>query len=121
MKTCSLRAAAAFSGEGNIYANEIRGGAQGDTIDGRGGNDTLLGLGGADTLNGDEGHDNLEGGDGNDTLIGASGNDSFIFSDLGQGTDTITDFSSTGSGNNDRLTFELADIGQLAGRRSCRA
>ena len=105
----------AFTGQGNDYANEIRGGALGDALSGRGGNDTIFGFGGADTLNGDNGNDKLDGGSGNDTLIGAAGNDAFVFSSLNDGIDTITDFVSNSTGNNDRLTFELADIGQPLG------
>lgn len=88
-------------GSGNDILN---GGSGNDVLDGRTGSDTLNGDGGNDTLNGWRGDDTLNGGSGNDTLIagwgndtltGGTGNDSFVF-DLGDGTNTITDFDANG-------------------------
>lgn len=46
-----------------------------------------------DLLNGGEGDDLLTGGLGNDTLTGGTGNDKFIFNNLSEGIDHITDFA----------------------------
>ncbi|MEH2287054.1 calcium-binding protein [Nostoc sp.] len=48
---------------------------------------------------GTDGYDLLEGGTGNDTFIGGTGNDEFVYN-LGDGTDTITDFGGIGKGTN---------------------
>ncbi len=108
----------AFTGSGNDFANVIRGGVAGDVLSGEGGKDSLVGLAGNDDLSGGNGNDELSGGIGEDELTGGLGSDSFVFTGLNEGADTIEDFSSTGSGNNDRLTFELADIGQLLGNKA---
>lgn len=88
----------------------LRGGAGNDTLLGDSGNDTLVGddgndillggfgddilLGGTgnDQLEGGVGNDTLRGGAGNDILTGDSGRDIFVLA-LGEGVDTITDFS----------------------------
>ncbi|MEH1864574.1 MAG: calcium-binding protein, partial [Nostoc sp.] len=76
------------------------------------GNDLLLGGNANDTIAGDEGNDNISGGngsdtiaggDGNDTIIGGNGNDTFVL-DLGDGNDTIADFTGTGIGSNPSAT-----------------
>jgi len=79
---------------GSIAANIITGGAGADSINGGGG---------ADTLDGGLDNDTLIGGNGADTLTGGLGNDRFQWLD-GDGTDTITDFTTT----NDQ--FALADV-----------
>ena len=61
--------------------------------DGRlGGNDTLYGGAGDDIIFGQEGDDLIVGGEGNDVLNGGSGADTFVFENIGDGVDTITDF-----------------------------
>jgi VCBS repeat-containing protein len=82
--------------------NDILIGDNGENLlDGRGGNDFLNGDNGDDLLLGGEGDDVLWGGQGKDTILGGAGNDIisggsnhdlFIF-DIGDGSDTITDFS----------------------------
>ena len=82
--------------------NDALFGEQGfDTLDGGNGRDFLDGGSGKDTLTGGKGNDILIGGVGKDTLIGGAGNDiltggtgkdTFVLA-LGDGTDTITDFS----------------------------
>ena len=82
--------------------NDALFGEQGfDTLDGGNGRDFLDGGNGKDTLTGGKGNDILIGGVGKDTLIGGAGNDiltggtgkdTFVLA-LGDGTDTITDFS----------------------------
>nr|WP_293121288.1 hypothetical protein [Moorena sp. SIO4G3] len=74
----------------------IYGGSGSDRIGGKSGNDFLYGGRGDDQLWGDAGDDLLTGGLGNDTLTGdnfsnGSGSDTFVL-EIGQGTDTITDF-----------------------------
>ncbi|ELR99300.1 calcium-binding protein [Gloeocapsa sp. PCC 73106] len=65
-----------------------------DTIRGLGGNDTLSGLDENDTISGGPGNDVLNGGDGEDVLSGGPGRDQFVYNNILDGVDTITDFSS---------------------------
>ncbi|MEH2402388.1 beta strand repeat-containing protein [Nostoc sp.] len=58
-------------------------------------NDTLQGTNSDDTINGKAGNDTITGYEGKDTLTGGGGNDTFVFN-IGDGTDTITDFSGVG-------------------------
>ncbi|MGL5631195.1 MAG: calcium-binding protein, partial [Azovibrio sp.] len=67
-----------------------------DTLNGNSGNDILSGGVGNDTLNGGYGDDILIGGTGNDALHGGNGNDTYIYR-KGDGVDTITDDSRTGT------------------------
>ncbi|MDJ0747510.1 MAG: Ig-like domain-containing protein [Xenococcaceae cyanobacterium MO_167.B27] len=99
-------------GNGN---DTLNGGAGNDTLSGKNGADELSGLAGDDILDGNKGSDLLDGGLGNDTLTGGNGSDMFILA-AGEGTDTITDFSSPdsiglsgGIGFND-LSFSGEDI-----------
>ncbi|MFN6538728.1 MAG: beta strand repeat-containing protein [Nostoc sp. EkiNYC01] len=68
-------------------------------IIGTNGNDTLLGTNSADTINGKVGNDTITANYGNDTLTGGGGKDKFVYN-LGDGTDTITDFGGIGKGTN---------------------
>ena len=61
--------------------------------------DTLLGSNGTDKIKGLAGNDTITAKKGNDTLIGGGGKDKFIYN-LGDGTDTITDFGGVGKGTN---------------------
>ena len=88
--------------EGTTGDDYIAGGNAKDTLRGRAGRDTLLGNNGNDILYGEAGNDILDGGNGTDLLFGGLGNDkltggngpdTFVFA-AGEGTDTITDFSS---------------------------
>jgi len=65
-------------------------------FDGGSGNDRIISSTGNDTI---------AGGTGNDTLTGGGGNDIFQFANLGQGIDTITDFSA-GAGVGDRVNVQ---------------
>lgn len=78
-----------FAGSGDT---KISGGAGNDLIVGGAGHDTLGGQEGNDLIFGGAGNDQITGGKGNDILTGGSGNDTFNFK-LGDGHDTITDFS----------------------------
>lgn len=64
----------------------------------------------ANMLVGNSGSNTISGGSGNDTLTGGLGNDNFVFnSALGTANiDTITDFSSSASGNNDVIRLDDA-------------
>ncbi|MFW9264513.1 cadherin-like domain-containing protein, partial [Nostoc sp. CALU 546] len=102
---------------GNGGDDTISGGAGSDNISGGNGNDLLLGGNGNDTIAGNGGNDNISGGNGNDLLLGGNGNDTiagnggndtisggngndtFVFR-LGDGNDTIADFTGTGIGSN---------------------
>ncbi|MDZ8135730.1 MAG: calcium-binding protein [Nostoc sp. DedQUE04] len=59
----------------------------------------IIGTSGYDLLQGGTANDTLIGGVGGDFLTGGGGNDKFVY-DLGDGTDTITDFGSIGKGTN---------------------
>lgn len=58
-------------------------------------NDIFDGGLGNDTLNGAGGDDLITGGFGDDTLTGGPGSDTFIYTNVNQGVDTITDFDTT--------------------------
>lgn len=68
-----------------------------NVLDGKDGDDLLRGEGGNDTLLGGRGADTLAGGKGDDLLEGGADADRFAFSGA-FGTDTITDFSGSGTG-----------------------
>jgi len=89
---------------GGTGADNMTAGAGAVVFDGAGGNDTLTGGAGADSLTGGTGNDSLSGGEGvdtlfggagNDTLTGGAGNDVFKFTLSTQGTDVITDMSTS--------------------------
>jgi RHS repeat-associated protein len=67
-------------------------------IQGTPGPDSLMGTDFADIIDGKAGNDNITGKKGDDTLIGGGDRDTFVFN-LGDGTDTITDFGGVGPGN----------------------
>lgn len=81
---------------GGDGADQLRGGDGNDALYGDAGNDVLWGNAGADTLSGGTGNDTLSGGDGADSLTGGSGADTFVFRQGETGSDTISDFSTTG-------------------------
>jgi serralysin len=100
---------------GTEEEDTLSGGGGSDTVDGGPGNDKLSGGAGADRVWGGAGDDILEGGDGNDSLFGDLGNDRltggagfdrFMYNTIGEGLDTITDFTLGGGG--DRL--EITDV-----------
>ncbi len=64
-----------------------------DVINAQGGNDRIDGRSGDDLLRGGDGNDTLVGGDGLDRLTGGPGNDQFVYRNLSESDDTITDFS----------------------------
>ena len=89
-----------FGGTGN---DELETKDGNDILDGGEGNDVLTSTYGNDTLDGGAGDDTLRsyydnnmfiGGTGNDTIYGGYGNDTYIFN-IGDGVDTIYDFSGT--------------------------
>ena len=93
--------------QGWTDGNDTLSGTSGDDVlFGFGGNDTMSGLAGNDHLFGGDGSDTLFGGDGDDVLVGGAGSDAlyggdgadlFVFNagDVGNGVDTIHDFSLT--------------------------
>jgi len=95
-------------GTDTLYTMENAiGSANADTLTGSTGNNMLDGKAGADTLYGGYGNDTLFGDVGSDTLEGGSGLDTFAFrsGDVGNGSDTIVDFSLV-----DDDILDLADI-----------
>ncbi|MEB3335777.1 MAG: hypothetical protein VKP70_12440 [Cyanobacteriota bacterium] len=88
--------------------DSVSGSTNNDTILGGAGNDTLLGEANNDSLNGGDGNDTLSGGLAADTITGGIGNDlitwSYTSSLINDGTDTITDFTTTSPASNvDRI------------------
>ena len=64
-----------------------------EELTGTEGNDIISGLEGRDTLFGGAGNDILKGGLDSDLLTGGKGRDRFVFDNLNERTDTITDFN----------------------------
>ena len=94
--------------------DRLNGGVGNDTLDGGIGNDSMIGAGGADKLVGGAGSDTFSGGLGADTHTGGTGNDTFSYASRLEVGDRITDFSSTGLGNNDHFEFKGTAFGNLA-------
>jgi Ca2+-binding RTX toxin-like protein len=94
----------AGNGSDVIFAGDdddtVFGGAGTDTIDGGSGNDRLEGGGLGDSIDGGVGNDTLIGGTASDVLTGGAGSDVFRWNS-GDGSDTITDFSTT----DDKFSF----------------
>lgn len=67
-------------------------------------NDVLNGEGGNDTIDGLTGDDTITGGEGDDALRGGSGADTYIYA-MGDGSDTIDNYSIFNNGALDRLIF----------------
>lgn len=82
----------------------------GDTIRGNQAANLLRGEGGADRLEGAGGADVLIGGRGKDTLSGGGGNDTFVYQNLNQIGDVITDFRGD-VGNDDRFQINASAFG----------
>jgi Ca2+-binding RTX toxin-like protein len=96
---------------GGTGSDSLDGGAGTDSLDGGSANDTLFGGTENDTLFGDSEDDSLDGGTGNDiliggddddiliggggldTLTGGSGSDRFVYNNITDGIDSITDFN----------------------------
>lgn len=73
-------------------ADVLLGDSGNDVLRGHRGADTLWGGVGDDMLHGQKGNDFLTGGNGRDMLTGGEGWDEFIYTDLSEGRDRITDF-----------------------------
>lgn len=100
LETTNAAGTAAIKLTGNDIAQTITGNAGANTLSGLGGADVLFGL------------------KGNDRLTGGLGNDAFVFNTKASATtnrDTITDFSSSASGNNDVIRLENAIFTKLVG------
>ena len=82
-----------------------------DTVYGNTASNLIYTYGGNDVIFADLGADAIYAGRGADTITGGTGNDTFGYQFINEFGDTITDFSSTGSGNDDRFTFRAANIG----------
>jgi hypothetical protein len=84
------------SGDGISSTGQIYAGTDGDdNLIGGAGSDNLFGYDGDDILSGGDQNDFLIGGPGSDIMTGGAGSDTFKYlsGDLGNGVDTITDFS----------------------------
>lgn len=73
------------------------------------GDDLLLGSANLDTLNGGAGNDTIYGNAGTDIITGGDGQDRFRYFSIGEGGDTITDFTS----GTDKFEFRGAAFGNL--------
>ena len=78
VETVIVETATGVAITGNLLADQLIGGAGGDTLNGMDGDDQLLGGDGRDRLNGGAGDDMLVGEAGNDSLFGAGGSDLLI-------------------------------------------
>lgn len=112
---------------GDAGGNDIYGHGGNDEIHGRDGADSLNGYVGADTLYGDDGDDSIFGGAGNDFLDGGAQNDTldggkgwdhltggagadvFVFDQLNNNRDTLTDFSVADGDKVDVSAYGFAD------------
>ena len=102
------------AGDTLVSIENLFGSAFSDTLSGNAGANTLEGRNGSDTIDGKAGSDRIIGGGGSDILTGGVGNDTFVYNLRSEAGDTITDFSSTGTGNNDRFEFKGSVFGGLA-------
>lgn len=112
-------------GEDNLLGDNgndsLDGGTGDDSLDGGAGIDTLLGGNGEDNLLGGNGNDSLVGGNNNDTLTGGSGTDSltaggsgnkdFVYNNIKEGGDTITDLIANSSSFDDSIVVSAAGFG----------
>jgi serralysin len=98
---------------GTIIENAIGGSAR-DLIHGNAVDNVLSGLGGADVIRGFEGNDTLIGGAGGDTLTGGAGHDTFVFDQLSDLGNTITDFSLDDVLDFGQLNIDLSFVGDAA-------
>ncbi|HEY9661117.1 MAG TPA: hypothetical protein V6C65_21910, partial [Allocoleopsis sp.] len=85
------------SGDDRLFAGKsrdiLKGGSGNDYLAAGQDDDQLFGGNDNDVLLGQDGNDLLTGGLGNDTLTGDAGRDTFIFNDVSEGNDVITDFT----------------------------
>jgi Ca2+-binding RTX toxin-like protein len=97
---------------GGANNDSLSGDAGNDQLFGDAGNDSLSGGKGQDRLDGGDGNDNLNGGDDNDRLFGGSGNDLLVggngndWIEGGRGADTLT-----GGAGNDRFVYDNVNEG----------
>ncbi len=94
---------------GNVGANDLRGGVGNDAINGLGGIDNLLGGAGNDTIHGNDGDDLIYGGTEDDLLYGDGGADQI---GPGYGVDVMS-----GGAGNDRFDINPLDSGVGRGAR----
>ncbi len=88
---------------GSDMQNAFFAGSGDDLLIGGASHDDLFGGAGDDEIYGGAGGDDIGGGEGNDTMEGGEGGDHFFF-DVGDGTDTVTDFEAGDTG------FDLLDF-----------
>lgn len=85
-----------YTGIDGIYGSTFGG----DVLTGDAAANGFRGFGGADSLSGGGGNDRLFGGRGSDVLSGGAGNDRFVFENLGESGDVVSDFGNV-AGNDD--------------------
>jgi Ca2+-binding RTX toxin-like protein len=100
--------------DGGVGSDVLLGGSGADALLGGNGDDELQGGLDNDALNGGAGNDILEGGAGNDTLIGGAGIDRFVFTNLSDSVDTITDFKVNGA-QQDQLVLSASMFENFSG------
>ena len=105
----------------------IRGRKGNDVLEGQAGDDEIRGGGGNDIINGGDGKDAIAGGNGLDMIAGGAGADTFVYKNITNKGDTITDFevgtdkidvSAMFSGNNYQSNDVLSDYIQVVGSGS---
>jgi len=121
---------ALYGGAGNDVINagdggdHVQGDGGNDTLNGEGGNDWMLGGDGEDIINGGagrdrmfghDGADTLYGGAGEDTMAGGAGSDTFVYADVSERGDTITDFATSGQLDALDLSQLIANLGYAGG------
>ncbi|MGL5362782.1 MAG: calcium-binding protein [Bosea sp. (in: a-proteobacteria)] len=88
-----LNGGGSINGFGNDLSNALLGNAGNNGISAFGNNDVILGQGGNDTILGGAGSDVISGGTGGDILTGDSEQDTFVYANINEAGDIITDFS----------------------------
>ena len=95
--------------DGNNGFDTVYGGSGADNITGGNDNDTIYGGSGDDTILGQGGNDFLIGGYGADNLTGSGGADTFVYLDVRDTNDTITDFAA-----GDKIDLSAIDANSVA-------
>ena len=100
--------------------DHVQGDGGNDTLNGEGGNDWMIGGDGDDIINGGAGRDRMFGNDGADTLFGGAGedrmeggagSDTFVYENVSDRGDTISDFSTAGDVDTLDLSQMMANLG----------
>ena len=104
-----------FGGSDNLDGlageDKLDGGSGTDTLLGGDGEDTLLGGSGADFLNGGGGNDTLIGGAGSDTITSGAGFNTYVYNNILEGGDILTDFEPNSTSFDDTIAVSASGFG----------